>query len=88
MNVMTVETSDPIVFRKATALLRKLNVKICVLEQDAVVPSKKVEDDDDFEKEWANAMSSDEFYSKIKKTLSKNFNENGENIHLLNKNKG
>ena len=85
MNVMTIETPDPVVFKKATALLKKLNVKISVVEQDSIEVASKAKDDEDFENEWANAMSSDEFYSKIKKTLSKNFNEKGENIHLLKK---
>ena len=91
MNVMTIETPDPIVFKKATALLKKLNVKISVVEQDSVAAISKAKDDDDFEKEWSKALQtgvrSEDLVDEVMKRVSYLFDENGENIYLKNKKK-
>ena len=88
MNIMTVETSDAVAFKKATNYLKKLNVKINVVEQDVNATMSVANDDDDFETEWAKSIPADEVFARLKQNMRKHFNEKGENIHLLNKNKG
>lgn len=81
MNIMTIETPDPIAFKKATTFLKKLNVKINVVEQDSV----NATDDDNFEKAFNAGYNLEEAKAESKRRIKKHFDENGANIHLKGK---